>query len=168
MTINYTYVVKSSWSICSHVLGVLTGVAAWLFISQFHFGRSWERSKLYWLLQWRRQALPDIWGWWSPSQDLGLPGRRISLDFPNVVIIYLCYCGKSWFSIVCMWVFHPFVAVCCRTKPAFKLWRATPKMSLASVSTQSCPSSLLDQRMVSRNPTHPHLCTHKMHLLPSH
>lgn len=43
---------------------------------------------------------------------------------------------------------HLSYCLCCRIRPVFKLWRVMPRMSLALASTQSCPSSSLDQRTV--------------------
>lgn len=42
-----------------------------------------------------------------------------------------------------------------RTRPVFRLWRDMLRMSHVSASTQSCPSSSLDQKMVSKNPPFP-------------
>lgn len=59
-------------------------------------------------------------------------------------------------------------SACCRIRPVFRLWRATPRTSLVLASTQSCPSSSLDQRMVSSIPTPPYISVQKLIILWPH
>lgn len=67
---------------------------------------------------------------WSVASFLWAPFSALSIYNINGLTLFL-------------WI--------CRIRPVFRLWRAMPKTSLVLASTQSCPSSSLDQKTVRRN-----------------
>lgn len=84
---------------CANILILIyctLGVATWLQDPQLHSGGPWKGGELYWLLQWRRQALPHIRGWWPPGQDLGLSGTKGLLHLPHFIQVTVYFKLPYW------------------------------------------------------------------------